>query len=83
MLDYRGYKVSNVRIIGNCELGSVWKEEVVSYIKVLSKHIIEETEENHETPQSGQSVSRGDTRNRGLQSNNYNNSTATFGTTEL
>jgi hypothetical protein len=31
----------------------MWKEAVVAKIKVLSRHLLGRTDENHEKPQSG------------------------------
>jgi hypothetical protein len=35
------------------ELESIWNEAVMAYFKVLSWHLLGETKENHEIPQSG------------------------------
>jgi hypothetical protein len=40
------------RVITNDESGSLWDKAVIAYLKVLSQHQFEGTEENHETFQS-------------------------------
>jgi hypothetical protein len=41
----------------NNEFGRIWKEAVVVYFKVLSRHLAWRDWKNHENPQTGQSVS--------------------------
>jgi hypothetical protein len=43
------YIASNDRVITNNEQERIWKEAVVTYCKVLSRHLPGGTEENHES----------------------------------
>jgi hypothetical protein len=38
-----------IECLMNNELEKIWKEAVTAYFKVLSQHLPEDTEENHET----------------------------------
>jgi hypothetical protein len=46
------YTQSSGRMLANDELERIWKEVVVTYFKVIFRHLPGETEGNHENPQS-------------------------------
>jgi hypothetical protein len=50
---YLVYLVSNVRMIVNSGLERMWKETILAYFKVLSQHLPDWVEVNHEEPQLG------------------------------
>lgn len=44
---------SNEWLVVDTELERMWKEVVVAYLKVLSRNLLAETEENHKNLYSG------------------------------